>query len=151
MAEQPREALETNGSADLGSGVVHANAAALLDAARCVDAAATVSAVAKTANGETLVKISPSADAGTALALTALTAIKLKFPFVSVSANEHAITGATELHVLVHGTRQEFAWAIQTAKQRRSVKLLSFLSQVCFALAALSYTVLMHEAILRSS
>lgn len=152
MAAEPRQALEVNGHAEAGAGAVaHANAAALLDAARRVDAAATVSAVSKTASGETLVKIAPSADAGTALALTALTAIKLKFPFVSVSANEHALTGSTELHVLIHGTREEFTWAMHNAKERRAMRVLHWLARSFFGMAALSYAVLLYETISRTA
>ena len=109
---------------------------------------ATVSAVSRTNNGETLVKVAPSSDAGTALALTALTSVKLTFPFVSVSASECAVSGQTELHVLVHGNREEFLQAVAAAKERRAMRLLSGLSSSFLGLAVLSYAALLYGSLI---
>ena len=147
MAE--RQAPMSNGHAAPVESAAHANAAALLEVARRVDGLATVSAVAKTSAGETLVKIAPSSDAGTATALTALTAIKVSFPFTTVSALESAVSGTTELHVIVHGTRQEFARALAAVRERRAMKLLLALSRAAFAMGVLSYAAIVYaDAIL---
>ena len=122
------------------------DADALLSVARRIDSGATISAITKAPNG-TLVKIVPSATCGTAVGLTMLAAVKVAFPFSSVSAVEHAATGDTELQVLVHADTQELSLACADARNLPAVYALRLLYRSVAVLAVCVYGCLLYTAV----
>jgi hypothetical protein len=125
---------------------VHSNA--LLAVARKVDGGATISAVTKSRES-TLVKIDPGADAGTTTTFATLAALRVAFPFATVTAVESFSSGATEFQILLHADTQELRHAKQMCRDRRSMKTLKALSNA-FAVAGLcTYGALLYATFIR--
>jgi hypothetical protein len=120
----------------------------LLEACQRVDANARVTSVTKTNADETLVKISPSADAGAAVGLAMVTAVKVFFPLCTVSAVESAASGLLELQVVVHGSHDELVQAMRKASERRSMRALGALKKTTFFGAMGSFVALFYASVI---
>jgi hypothetical protein len=126
----------------------HVHSTTLLAVARKVDAGATISAVTK-AHESTLVKIDPSPDAGTTTTLATLAALRVAFPFATVTAVESFSSGSTQFQILLHTDTQELRHAKAMCRDRRSMKTLKALSNA-FAVAGLcTYGALLYATVIR--
>ena len=126
----------------------HVHSKTLLAVARKVDAGATISAVTK-AHESTLVKIDPSPDAGTTTTLATLAALRVAFPFATVTAVESFSSGSTQFQILLHTDTKELRHAKEMCRDWRSMKTLKALSNV-FAVAGLcTYGALLYATVIR--
>lgn len=135
---------------DEGSVRAHSDASALLSVARRIDADASVTSVSKTANG-VLVKLSPSSTAGTAVGLTILAALKLKFPFTAAALSENAVSGDSEISVLFVHQRAEFALAREQVRATPAMRLVNALANACVLLGLCSYGCLLYASTISSA
>lgn len=125
---------------------VHSNT--LLAVARRVDAGATISAVTKS-HESTLVKIDPSPDAGTTMTLATLTALRVAFPFATVTTVESFSCGSTQFQILLHTDTQELRHAKEMCRDRRSMKTLKALSNVLAVAGLCTYGALLYATVIR--
>lgn len=130
------------------TGPAHVHSASLIAVARRVDAAATIAAVTKS-HESTLVKIDPGPDAGTTTTLATLAALRVAFPFATVTATESFTSGLTQFHILLHTNTQELQHAKEMCRDRRSMRTLRALSNT-FAVAGLcAYGALLYASVIR--
>lgn len=125
---------------------VHSNT--LLAVARKVDAGATISAVTKS-HESTLVKIDPSPDVGTTTTLATLTALRVAFPFATVTAVESFSSGCTQFQILLHTDTQELRHAKEMCRDRRSMKTLKALSNALAVAGLCTYGALLYATVIR--
>jgi hypothetical protein len=129
-----------------GDSAVHSEAEHVLLVAKRIDAGARISGVVRVDEG-VVVKLTPSTDAGTATALAVLTAVRLAFPYATCTMVEDALTGATEVQVIVHAAAEEFAIARFHAGQLRVVRVLDSLAKASLIAAVTSYVTLLYTSI----
>jgi len=125
---------------------VHSNT--LLVIARKVDAGATISAVSKS-HESTLVKIDPSPDAGTTTTLATLAALRVAFPFATVTAVENFSSGSTQFQIILHTETQELRHAKEVCLDRRSMKTLKSLSNALAVAGLCTYWALLYATVIR--
>lgn len=120
----------------------------LLAVARRVDAGASIAAVTK-ASASTLVKINPGPDTGTPATLATLAALRLAFPFATVTAIEDFASGSTQFQILLHTNTEELLHAKEVCRQHPSMRALKVVSNA-FAIGGLcTYAALLYAALIR--
>ena len=119
-----------------------------LSVIRAFDATAKISAVVRR-HSSTLVKLHPGTQNTTHAHLASLTALKLAFPFCSVSAVENASSGHTEFQVLISTDNEAFVRARAHYRQTRAFSALRVISNIVLATALTSFACLMHAAAIR--
>ena len=124
---------------------VQIQAASLLAVAKRIDAGASIAAVTKSYDS-TLFKIDPSADAGAALTLATLSALRISFPFATTTAVENVATGSTQLHTYLHTNTEDFRHAQETCRTKRSMRFLKSVSNGFFVIGLCSYAALLYAA-----
>lgn len=120
---------------------------ALYGIAKQIDEGVTVDAVVKNASAATMVRLSPSEGGGTRF-LALQTALKLSYPFDTVTVVENVSTGAVQLQVLLHPFTEQMKQARNTVKSFTSMKILTFVSKLVFACAVSSFGLLLQGEIL---
>jgi hypothetical protein len=125
------------------------NANSLLAVARRVDSGATISAVTKTNDSSTLIKIDPSEDAGTTKTLATLAALRVGFPFATVSALESHTTGHTQFHVILRTNTEEVKHAKEMYKDLVSMKVLKSISNALAVFGLCAYAALLYATAIR--
>jgi SpoU rRNA methylase family enzyme len=129
-----------------GDSAVHSEAERVLLVAHRVDSNARISGVVRMDEG-LVVKLTPSTDAGTATALGILTSVRLSFPYSTSTMVEDALTGATEVQVMLHAAAEEFEIARFHASQLRVVRVLDSLAKASLVSAVTSYVTLLYSSI----
>jgi predicted RecA/RadA family phage recombinase len=153
MSNSGVEANELNqrrpGSPTLENSAARTNASNLIVVANRIDPGAKISAVTKASDESTLVKIDPSFDIGTAKTLATLAAMRVAFPFASVTATESYSTGHTQFVVLLKTNTED----IRNAKQLyANVGLMQILKQLSNTLALVglcTYAALLYASAIR--
>ena len=127
---------------------VHVHSNTLLAVARKVDYGARIGAVTKSRES-TLVKIDPSPDAGTTTTLATLAALRVAFPFATVTTVESFSSGSTQFQILLHTDTQELRHAKEVCRDRRSMKTLKALSNALAVAGLCTYGALLYATVIR--
>ena len=127
------------------SGAVESEAQAVLECVKRVDVAASVSSIRRGEHG-LIVKIAPSIDSGTAIALAMITAVRMAFPYSTSALVEDAMTGATELQVVLHAAREEFQNALVEVESMRFARFLNASANTAAVVALSSFACLLYAA-----
>lgn len=125
------------------SSAAHTHSTHLLAVARRVDSEASVAAVTK-AHESTLVKIDPGPNSGTSISLATLAALRVAFPFATVTAVESYATGCTQFHVLLHTNTEELRHARELCRERRSMRAMRALSNMLLISGLCAYGALLY-------
>ena len=141
----PSERNGTNGSA--ARGPAHAQSTSLLSVARRIDSGAKIVAVIKS-HDATLVKIDPTADLGSTSMFALLTALRVAFPFATVTATESAASGLLQFHVLVYNESDELQHAMDLCRDYRSMRLLRAVSTGFLVGGLCAYGALLHASMI---
>ena len=96
-----------------------------------------------------LVKLCPGTQGGGHTQLAALTALRMAFPFCSVSAVECAASGNTEFQILVNTDSESFVHAKRHYYEKRVFRALRLLSNTALLFSMLSFVCLLHAAAIR--
>lgn len=125
------------------------NATSLLAVAKRVDSDASIAAVTKAGDDTTLIKIDPGAEAGTAKTLATLAALRVAFPFATVSALECHSTGNTQFQVILRTNSEELRHAKEVCANFRSMKILNSLSNTLGVCGLCTYAALLYATAIR--
>jgi hypothetical protein len=126
---------------------VEGEANAVLTCARKVDAAAGIVTIMRVDSG-TIVKIAPSADAGTAIAIGMLAAVRVAFPYATAALVEDAVSGCTVLQIIIHGAQEEFYEALVQVKSTRMPRLLNAVSNALLVTSLSSFACLLYASVI---
>ena len=115
-----------------------------------IDPGATIDAIVKMANGATMIRITPSCAEGSYntrfLALQA--ALRLSFPFDTVSAVENISMGTVQIQILVQEASEQLQVAKRHVKSLYSMRSISAISNLLFLSGLVSFIMLLqHELI----
>ena len=133
------------GGAGGAGGVASGNCNYALAIVRRFNANARITGVVGVGGDATVVKLNPG-DGTTHQQLAALTALRIAFPFCSVTAIESAASGDTELQILVSTDGEAFRHAKVHYAQRRPFRALRAASNAMLLLSLVSYICLLHAA-----
>lgn len=118
---------------------------------RRFDANARVSGVVKVAGDATVVKLHPGESlTASHQHLAALAALRVAFPFCTVSAVENASSGDTEFQILVSTDGEAFRNARAHYSQLRSFRALHAASNCALLLSLVSFGCLLHASVMIS-
>lgn len=98
-----------------------------------------------------LLKLSPGEGASAHSQMASLKALRIAFPFCTISAIESPSTGDTEFQILVSTDSETFFNAKACYSNMRFFRVLLFLSNIALLVSFLSFVCLMHAALIRTS
>jgi len=96
-----------------------------------------------------LIKIDPSIDAGTATTLATLAAMRIAYPFASVTATESFVTGHTQFVVLLKTNTDDIRHAKQLYQDLRSMRTLKSISNALAVCGLCTYAALLYATAIR--
>ena len=115
-----------------------------------IDRGASIDAIVKMSDGATMIRITPSCSEGSYntrfIALQA--ALRLSFPFDTVSAVENVSTGTIQMQILVQEASEQLQAAKRHVKSLYSMRAMSTTSNILFLSGLVSFLMLLqHELI----
>ena len=128
------------------SGVV-SQTDSLLAVAQRIDSGARIAAVTK-CHDSTLVKIDPGSDTSSTQMFAVLAALRVAFPFATVTAVESASSGLLQFQILVHTDTEELRHARDVCRQYGSMRLLRALSTGFLIGGICAYGALLYAALI---
>lgn len=135
--------------ASAASSAAHTNASNLIVVANRVDPGAKISAVTKASDESTMIKIDPSVDSGTATTLATLAAMRIAYPFASVTATESYATGHTQFVVLLKTNTDDIRHAKQLYQDLGSMRILKSISNALAVCGLCTYAALLYATAIR--
>lgn len=144
--ETTNDTTGTNGSRSRDHGVV-SQTDSLLSVAQRIDSGARIAAVTKS-HDATLIKIDPGGDTSSTQMFAVLTALRVAFPFATVTATENASSGLLQFQILVHADTEELQHAKAACREYKSLRLIRALSTGFFACGVCAYAVLLYAALI---
>ena len=115
----------------------------LLAVARRVDSDASIAAVTKS-HESTLIKIDPGPYSSTPVTLATLAALRVAFPFATITAVESYATGATQFMVLLHTNTEDLRHARELCRERCSMRALRALANTLAIAGLCAYGALLY-------